>query len=328
VSTRDQADQLAGRGVGLDTVRETIARLGGEIRTISTPGKGTRFTMRLPVSTAVSHALLFKVYRDVYALPYVHVVETVQVERVEVDGRDEVPAYLMLRGDRTPLVCLQDVLESQSPVEMPVMPAIVMEYAGLRLAITCDKVVGPREIVVKELGPLLAPLPLYAGATISGSGKVQLILDPAALARLAYPDSQPAAAPARPPPVSPDDTQSLTFSRALVVDDSPAIREAMLRILTSSGYVVDCADSGASAWSLVSRVHYDLVVTDLEMPELDGFGLIERIRGDARLTHMPVIIVSSRDEPGHRERARQLAVKSFVQKPVTPRKLQDALKAL
>src|SRR5690606_20988832 len=160
--------------------------------------------------------------------------------------------------------------------------------------------VGPREIVVKELGPLLSPLPFYAGATISGSGKVQLILDPAALLRLAYPDSQPAEAPAKPPPVSPDDTLSLTFSRALVADDSPAIREAMVHILTSSGYVVDCADSGASAWSMVSRMHYDLVVTDIEMPDLDGFGLIERIRRDARLSHMPVIVVSSCDDADHR----------------------------
>ncbi len=326
VSTRDEADQLAGRGVGLDTVRETIARLGGEVRMTSTPGRGTRFTIRLPVSMAISHALLFTVYRDVYAVPYVHVIETVQVER---DG-DDVPPYLHGRSGRIPVIHLQEVLESDSPVEMPLMPAIIIEYAGRRLALTCDKVMGPREIVVKELGPLLSPLPLYAGATIGSSGKVQLILDPAVLARLAYSDSQPIPIPSAAPvsELSMEDSQAVDCGRALIADDSHAIREAMTSILSSAGYIVDVAEDGNEAWVMISALRYDLLITDLEMPNLDGFGLIERIRRDVRLSLIPIIVMSSRDDEANRERAHQLAVAQFVAKPLTRKKIFNALKAI
>jgi hypothetical protein len=179
VSTRDAADELAGRGVGLDVVRENIARLGGDITVASTPGAGTRFTVRLPLTTAISQAFLFKVAGQVYALPNVHIVDT--------------------DGDM-PVVSLHKVLgvEATAPGDGRKLPVIGLEFAGRRLAATCDKLIGPREIVVKSLGPLLAPIGLFAGGTISGAGKVQLILDPAALVELAYP------AAARPVPVRGD----------------------------------------------------------------------------------------------------------------------------
>lgn len=317
VSTRDEVDFLAGRGIGLDAVREIIAQLGGEIRMTSTPGRGTCFTMHLPVSTAVSQAMLFTIYRDVYAVPLVHVVETTEIELLN----DDRPSRLEVLGSHIPLVWLQSVLESESPVEMPVLPVIVLAYAGRRVAITCDGLVGPHEIVVKELGPLLSPLSLYAGATISSSGKVQLILDPAALMRLAYPGSLPV-------PVAHVDSSPGTASRhALIVDDSPAIRHALTRILADSGYVVDTAEDGARAWAMISEADYDLVITDIEMPFLDGFALIERLRQDTRHARVNVIVVTSSDTPEHRERARKLAVTSFVVKPVTPRKMHDALAA-
>ena len=326
VSTRDTADQLAGRGVGLDAVRETIARLGGEIRMTSTPGKGTSFTMRLPVSTAVSHAMLFKLYRSVYALPQLHVIETAQVECWD----DEIPSHIEVREGTIPLLHLQSVLGSQSPVAMPTLPAIVVGYAGRQFAITCDKVIGPREIVVKDLGPLLSPLPLYGGATLSGSGKVQLILDPAALTRLAYPDMQSGAEPTDEELATTfgEDSVSMIFHRALVADDSRSIREATTTILVEAGYLVDTAEDGVVAWQMLGESHYDLVITDIEMPHLDGFALIERMRGDLRLADKPVVIMTSRTLDADRQRAQRLAVRSFVNKPITRRKLFEALKSL
>lgn len=327
VSTRDEADPLAGHGVGLDATRDTIARLGGEIRMTSTPGKGTSFTIRLPVSTAVSHAMLFKLYRDVYAIPQLHVVETAQVDCWD----EQFPTHLEVREGQIPLLHLQQLLNARSPVEMPTLPVIVVAYAGRQFALTCDKVVGPRDIVVKDLGPLLSPLPLYSGATLSGSGKVQLILDVAALTRLAYPDMQS--------DTEPDDEQlattfdsedsvSVVFHRALVAEDSRSIREAVSRILVDAGYIVDAAEDGARAWHLLSEGRYDLVVTDIEMPELDGFELIERMRRDRRLADKPVVVMTSRTHPADRQRARDLAVRSFIAKPVTRRKIFEALKAV
>lgn len=325
VSTREHADRLAGRGVGLDAVRETIARLGGEVRMTSTPGEGTIFTMRLPVSAAVSQALLFKVHGHVYAIPNVHVIETAYAE---LDG-DRLPSALAVRDERIPLLSLHQVLGGGA-VTVRSVPAVVVEFAGRRFAVSCDKIVGPREIVVKQLGPLLAPLPLYAGATISGSGKVQLILDPASLARIAYPGSKSSATPSPVPPSAsgPAIAPAAALARAgraLVADDSRAIREAMTQILASAGYIVDVAEDGARAWQMVRELRYELVVTDMEMPELDGLGLIEHIRRDAELQALPVVVITSRGSGDTRARAEQLGIQGFVFKPITRRKILDAL---
>jgi len=320
VSTRDEADELAGRGVGLDAVRETIARLCGEIEMTSTPGKGTSFTMRLPVTMAVAQAMLFKIHGNVYALPNLHVLETVYVELDTSTDPPRPPATTVVHEEVLPLVCMQHVLGSQIRPDRTGLPAIVADYAGKRFAITCDKIVGPRQIVVKQLGPMLSPLALYSGATISGSGKVQLILDTAALIHLAYPGSQPIQSPA---PGGTKSNASDVSGRALVADDSRAIREVMTRILARAGYIVDLAKDGAHAWTMFRELHYDILITDLEMPELDGFGLIERVRADDEKT--PIIIVSSRATSANKKRARQLGVLTFVAKPVTRRKIIDAL---
>jgi len=313
VSSRDEADELAGRGIGLDLVRETVARLGGEIRLTSTPGRGTTFSLRLPVTTAVAQAMLFKVHGQVYAIPQVHVVETTQV--------DADATTVALRHEQLPVVRLEAVLGDVSTAAvLEKRSAVVVAYAGKGVVCTVDKIVGPREIVVRPLGPLLAPLPLYAGATISGSGKVQLILDPAALVRIAHPGpivdapSIHGAAPA-------------TIGRALVVDDSRAIREALTAMLARDGWIVDVAEDGARAWHMAQQLRYDLVVTDLEMPRMGGFDLIARLRGDRGLAEVPVIVITSRASPENRRRARDLGVKSLVAKPITRRKLLDALGA-
>ncbi len=317
VSSRDEADELSGRGIGLDLVRETIARLGGEIRMTSMPGRGTTFTMRLPVSTAVTQAMLFKVHGQVYALPNIHVVETTSVDA----GLTSWPAGL----GGVPVVRLEHLLAVPS-VPIPEPPparrvGVVVTYAGARFVCTVDKLVGPREIVVKQLGPLLAPLPLFAGATISGSGKVQLILDPAALARAAYP-TQPVALP-----TAPEAAPDALAGRALVVDDSRAIREALTSMLAREGWIVDVAEDGARGWALAQQLPYDLVVTDLEMPRMGGFELIARLRNESRTRGTQVVIVSSRVSPEARRRARELGVKGLVAKPLTRRKLLEVLYA-
>ncbi len=309
VSSREEVDELAGRGIGLDAVRDTVVRLGGEIAVSSTIGVGTSFTMRLPQTTSITNALLFKVGGNVFAIPNVHVVETGQVEV----SSPAIPSVLRVRDGAVPLVLLHRVLGAALPADARSVPAVVIDYASRRLAVTCDKIVGPREIVVKNLGPLLSPLPLYAGGTISGSGKVQLILDPAALVRLAYPEA--AAVPGR------------AAGRVLVADDSRAVREAMALLLERAGYQVDLADSGLAAWRMLGRAHYDALVTDLEMPEMGGLELIERVRGDALLAELPVVVISSRATEVARARAAALGVVAVIAKPVEPARLLAALES-
>lgn len=309
VSVRGDADELAGRGIGLDLVRQTIARLGGEVKVLSAPGRGTTFVMRLPLSTSLAQAMLFKVGGQVYAIPAVHVPETTIVEAGATTAN--------ARGEQVPVLRLESLL-GQSAGAGDRKPGVVVSFAGKTMVCSVDKIVGPREIIIKPLGPLLAPLTLYAAATISGSGKVQLILDSAQLVRRVYPDAHEYQDPAG---------AMMLAGRALVVDDSRAIREAMTSMLGREGWIVDVAEDGARALQMARQLRYDLVVTDLEMPELGGFDLISRLRKDERFKATPIVIISSRVNPEHRRRARDLGVRALVAKPITRRKLLEALAA-
>ncbi len=327
VSTREETDALAGRGVGLDSVRETIAKLGGDIRLESTRGHGTTFTLRLPITTAISQALLFKIAGNVYAVPNVHVIETAHIEA----SSPVMPNHLRREGEIVPLVVLQQVLGEPVPADARRVPAVVIEYAGKRLAITCDRVIGPREIVVKSLGPLLAPMPLFAGGTISGSGKVQLILDSAALARIAHPeaDTVPASADASSARQKRITTEMPTLSRrVLIADDSRSVRETLGRMLAGRGYIVDTADDGQRAYDMLREMPYDALVTDIEMPRMNGFELLERVRAHKDTMHLPAVVISSRTARANRERARMLGAKTFIPKPVTRKKLMTALELI
>jgi chemosensory pili system protein ChpA (sensor histidine kinase/response regulator) len=316
VSSREETDALAGRGVGLDAVRESIARLGGDIRVESTRGEGTTFVLRLPVTTAISQALLFKVGGDVYAIPNVHVVETSHIET----SSPTMPRQLRHLDGTVPLVVLHRVLGQPEPQDARRVPAVIIQYAGKLLAITCDRVIGPREIVVKSLGPLLSPLPLFAGGTISGSGKVQLILDTATLVALAHPEQRPL--------VGGPTSATGGAPRVLIADDSRAVREALHRMLAGAGYIADTADDGQRALEMLREMRYAALVTDLEMPRLDGFGLLEALRADARLARLPALVISSRTSRANRERAAELGAVQFIPKPVTRRRLVDALRDL
>jgi len=308
VSVRGDADELAGRGIGLDVVRQTVARLGGEVKVSSIPGRGTTFSLRLPLSTSLAQAMLFKVGGQVYAIPAVHVVDTTLVEPGAT--------FTTVRHEQLPVLRLEALLGHGITQER--RPGVVVTFAGKGFVGTVDKIVGPREIIIKPLGPLLAPLTLYAAATISGSGKVQLILDPAQLVRRAHPDAPEAIGEATSSPM-------VLAGRALVVDDSRAIREAMTSMLGREGWIVDVAEDGARALQMTRQLRYDLVVTDLEMPELNGFDLIARLRDDARFKTTPIVIITSRANPEHRRRAKDLGVRALVAKPITRRKLLEAL---
>ena len=314
VSSRGEADELAGRGVGLGVVQQAVARLGGEVTVASAAGKGTTFTLRLPLSTTLAQAMLFKVDGQVYAIPNAHVIDTAHVGAHATSASGG--------HDTLPVVRLEQLLGHGAAGER--RPALVVSFAGKTLVCTVDKIIGAREIIIKPLGPLLAPLTLYAGATISGSGKVQLILDPAQLVRRAYPE---AAATALAGLHDRGSSPHVLAGRALVVDDSRAIREAMTSMLGSEGWIVDVAEDGARALQMTRQLRYDLVVTDLEMPALGGFELIARLRGDERSKDTAVVIITSRANPEHRRRARDLGVRALVAKPITRRKLLEALAA-
>jgi chemosensory pili system protein ChpA (sensor histidine kinase/response regulator) len=193
-----------------------------------------------------------------------------------------------------------------------------MDVDDQRFVLTCDKVIGPREIVLRSLGPLLQGLPLYAGATISGAGKVQLVLDVAQLAEVARTGVR-TPRPARVPGPR----------RVLVVDDSRSVREVASAILSQAGFAVETCADGWDAWELLQDRPFDLLVTDLEMPRLDGHELLIQVRGAASpLIHqLPVAVITSRTAETTRERALAEGADAFVPKPLRKRQLLDAVEA-
>jgi CheY-like chemotaxis protein len=243
-------------------------------------------------------------------LPIGHNVLTTTAQAASTSG--ELPA---IKGVNVPILKLHALLGLELPPGRRAA-ALHVRYAGRNFLITCDKVIGPRTIVVRPPGPLIGLIPFYAGVTASGAGKAQLVLDLGALADVAYSGAEPTtAAPRRGQP------------RVLVVDDSRLAREAGVRLLSAAGYQSVAAEDGWEAWELLSERRFDAVVTALEMPRLDGFQLIARIRREATLHGLPIIVLSSRTSQAARDRALAAGANVFLPKSRHRRSLVAAVTA-
>ena len=195
-STRTQSDALSGRGMGMNIVKRAVARMGGEIKIESQAGAFTRFKLTLPLAGAIKQGLLFKIGGQVYAVPAAHVIEVLPIGHNVLTSTahasssstsGELPA---LGGVSVPILKLHALLGLELPPGRRAA-ALHVRYAGRNFLITCDKVIGPRTIVVRPPGPLIGLIPFYAGVTASGAGKAQLVLDLGALADVAYATSTP-----------------------------------------------------------------------------------------------------------------------------------------
>lgn len=327
LSTRRSADAVAGRGVGLDVVRDAIVKLGGEISVTSERHRGTRFVVRMPLSTAVTNALLFKSGGEVYCIPVRHVVETRYVKPEEIHphrGR----SAITVRGRPLPLLQLAELLSVEPRRQGKFLATLVLRHLEFEFALSVDKIVGPREIVLRKLGPLLDPLDLYSAATISGAGKVQLVLDVPTLHRWAsawrtLPSLGQGAKPA---------PRERPRVRILVCDDSRSIRQVVSRILAEEGFDVELAADGWDAWERMSSLRVDLLLTDLEMPRMDGYALVEKCRRDPLLRELPILVLSSRTGEESQRRAERAGANGFLFKPVNRRvivtRIQEVLQAL
>lgn len=316
VTTQSEVSDLAGRGVGLQIVREVMRELHGTVTIESTPGAGTAFVLRLPVGTVVKEALLFKVGGHVYGLPAAAVQHITQIGPEQIERHPE-GDRLELDGERVPLLRLGALFGIPAPpADRQIRSAILLRGQHGSFALTCDKIIGPREVVVRSLGPLLHHLSLYAGATISGAGKVQLLLQLDVLESYALgraPGPRPQRIHAAP--------------RLLVVDDSRTVREAALAILQQAGFVVELAVDGQDALELLLDRPFDALITDLEMPRLDGGDLIARVRRSAGLRGLPIVVMSSRGSQRTRANVLALGANRLIGKPVRKRLLLEAVQA-
>jgi chemosensory pili system protein ChpA (sensor histidine kinase/response regulator) len=322
-STAGRVTQAAGRGVGMDVVATEVKKLGGGLFIESTPGTGSRFTIRLPFTLAISQALIVRVAEEVYALPLATVEGVVRLPRNIVArhlGKDS-PLF-EYGGQKYRFQQLGTFvgLGVTSLPETDVSMSVVLIRAGEHsTALVTDELIGSREIVVKSLGPQISGIRGIAGATILGDGRIVVILDMGSLVRSEW-------------RARPTDTAVLeqrdrrTF--ALVVDDSITVRRVTQRLLERNGMRVLTAKDGVDAVSLLQENLPDIILLDIEMPRMDGYEVAANVRGDPRLKHVPIVMITSRVSEKHRARAIELGVDDYLGKPYKESQLLDAIEPL
>jgi len=326
-STAEALTELSGRGVGMDIVQSEAQALGGRIDLFSDPGKGTRFTIRLPLTLAVTQVVLLSAGGKTYALPAILVEQVLQMkEAALVEARGN--GHIAIQGQQAALHYLPALLgsvEARPPTQRS-SPVMMLKNGNDRLAVQVDEVLGNREVVIKNIGPQLARMVGIAGATVLGSGDIVLILNPVALAQqLAHhPEmkSQYAQA-AGESPVAHAAGRSI-----MVVDDSMTVRRVTQRLLEREGYHVVLAKDGVDALEQLQGMTPDLMLVDIEMPRMDGFDLTRNVRGDDRTRDIPIIMITSRSADKHRNYALQLGVNAYFGKPFQEPVLLEAITGL
>jgi chemosensory pili system protein ChpA (sensor histidine kinase/response regulator) len=321
LSTASQVSGLAGRGVGLDVVRAEVRALGGRIETHSQAERETAFKLVLPLTTAVTQVLMLRIGDVTIGVP-TNLVETV----LRVSNADLQKAYDsgLFSHDQNALplfwggALLQTSPRSQESTPRSA-PVIVFHSAAQRLAVHVDEVLGNQEVVVKTLGTQLSRLPGLAAISTLAAGEVLLIYNPVALVNV-YGDrakaltgaKQTAPSDAALPPEAP---------LVLVVDDSITVRRINQRLLQREGYRVALAADGLQGLEQLRKERPAVVLSDIEMPRMDGFDFVRNIRADPQWRDLPVIMITSRIAEKHREHARQLGVSHYLGKPYSEEEL-------
>jgi chemosensory pili system protein ChpA (sensor histidine kinase/response regulator) len=322
-STAGRVTQAAGRGVGMDVVATEVKKLGGGLFIESTPGTGSRFTIRLPFTLAISQALIVRVAEEAYALPLATVEGVVRLPRNIVARHLGKDSPLFEYGGQKYRFQQLGTFVGLGATRLPetdVSMSVVLVRAGEHsTALVTDELIGSREIVVKSLGPQISGIRGIAGATILGDGRIVVILDMGSLVRSEW-------------RARPTDTTVLeqrdrrTF--ALVVDDSITVRRVTQRLLERNGMRVLTAKDGVDAVSLLQDNLPDIILLDIEMPRMDGYEVAAHVRGDPRLKHIPIVMITSRVSEKHRARAIELGVDDYLGKPYQESQLLDAIEPL
>lgn len=306
-STSPIITDLSGRGVGMDVVKETIIeQLKGSIQTESEEGQYTRFTLRVPLTLAILRVLIVALAEDLFAFPLSSITEII---KISVDDIIDVvnQKAIRLREKIIPLVNLSRILELPQGEQTPETLVVLLAMGSEKLGVMVDTLISEENIEIKPLPGHMKNIEVIAGASISGKSEIISLLHVPKIFELAkhVKERQPF------DHAFPEEKQP---RHILVVDDSVNTREIEKSILESYGYEVDIACDGENALEKTSEVLYDLVVTDIEMPRLDGFSLCERLRKDERYKMVPIIIVSSRDKPEDKRRGIEVGADAYIVK--------------
>ena len=320
-STALAVTELAGRGVGLDVVRAEVGAMGGRIETASARGQGTRFRLLLPLTTAVTQVVMLRSGTLTVAVPstlveIVRRIDAAQTERAYAGGSVEHD------GEAVPFFRLAALLQAGTRGEGAARShtVVIVRSAAQRVAVHVDEVIGNQEVVVKNVGPQLARLPGLAGVTLLPSGAVALIYNPVALAALYGDEARRLMRRAAPEPAAVADAVPRA-PLVLVVDDSLTVRRVTQRVLQREGYRVATAKDGLEALERLAEERPVVLLSDIEMPRMDGFDLLRNVRADERLAGLPVVMITSRIAAKHRDYAIELGADHYLGKPFAEEEL-------
>jgi two-component system chemotaxis sensor kinase CheA len=308
ITTSFQVTKISGRGLGLAIVQERVNALGGQLSLQERSEGGTTLHIVLPLTIATFRGIIVRVQKEQFVLPTLSVTRVMQVKPDDFSSVGD-RRTLRLDGALLPVIHLADVLEmpgSDQATHTGSLLTLIISMGGQRLALIVDELLNEQEVLVKSLGPQLSRVRNIAAATIVGSGQVVPILNVADLIKSGIKASRFA----RPSPSA----SKMEPQRLLVVDDSITSRTLLKNILETAGYQVKTAVDGKVAHRLLQRERFDLVVSDVDMPHMDGFELTTAIRDDPEMTRLPVILVTSLADPEDRQMGARVGADAYIVK--------------
>jgi two-component system chemotaxis sensor kinase CheA len=309
-STSRTVTELSGRGMGLSTVYEAVTRLQGEVEVRSRTSGGASVLLTLPLSISTHRLLLVTCREQLIAIPFYGIETLHRIKLSQVETVEGIP-MVNLAGRLAPLASLAQLLDASLPSESltgETLSVVLIRSGSRRLAVVVDALVAERNALIQNLGPPANSYSAFFGGILLENGLVSPVVNVWNIFERFKPSKCSDVASSIKPP---DVQQSSTI---LVVDDSFTTRTLETSILENNGYQVLVAIDGAQALELLRSEKVDLVITDIEMPRMDGFVLLERIKADARLASLPVILVTSRDQPFDKQRGLELGADAYIVK--------------
>lgn len=311
-SLRDTVSEVSGRGVGLDAVQDMVRAVRGSLRVSQQPGSGLHFHLELPLTLSIVRALMVEVAGEAYAFPLGHVLRAVSVRRDEI-AQIESQQHFRHEGRPVGLVSAAQLLQRPERAhDDDALPVVVLGEHDRIYGVAVDRLLGERTLVVQPLAPALGKIKDIAAGSLTDDGTPVLIFDvedmlrsveklvaDGRLARVRQPGQ---------------DAAQTRRKRVLVIDDSLTVRELERKLLAGRGYDVAVAVDGMDGWNVLRAEHFDLVITDVDMPRMDGIELVGQIRAEPRLQQLPVMIVSYKDREQDRERGLQAGADYYLAK--------------
>jgi two-component system chemotaxis sensor kinase CheA len=295
---------VSGRGVGLDVVRTNVEAVHGRVELRSERGAGAEFRIIVPITVAVMRCLIVEAGGQQLALPFHRVMLSQKHDEANI-AQAQGRAVVWVEGRAIPVNGLAETLGLPPAGEAP-SAVVVLADTSNRHAFAVSTLIGQRDVVVKALNPVLPAVPAVAGASVEPDGSILLVLDPPGLIQRARQTHRPAGS------LTAAQTSSVSQRSILVVDDALTIRELQRSILERAGFHVRLAVDGVQALATLAEAPSDLVLTDIEMPNMDGFALTEAIRAHPTLTNIPVLILSSRSSDTDRQRGLDVGADGYI----------------